>query len=82
MKRLAHTRSATVPELVFPGNHQDDIYMRSEDLDGRGKNVSLAPVVGDSEGQGSSALSRPMRDDSPAARITPQKLKDRPIIRR
>ena len=24
-------------ELVFPGNHQDDIYMRSEDLDGRGK---------------------------------------------
>jgi hypothetical protein len=31
----------------------------------------VAPLAG---GQGSRALSVPMRDDSPAARITPQKL--------
>src|SRR5208337_2230296 len=31
----------------------------------------------DAGGQGSSALSRPMREDSPAARITPQRAKDR-----
>src|SRR5437879_13845367 len=32
-------------------------------------------------GHGSSALSRPMRDDSPAARMTPAKLTDRDMLR-
>jgi hypothetical protein len=34
-------------------------------------------AAGASGGQGSSALSRPMREDSPAARITAHKLGDR-----
>src|SRR5437660_3803055 len=32
-------------------------------------------------GHGSSALSRPMREDSPAARMTPAKLTDRDMVR-
>ena len=31
--------------------------------------------------QGSRALGRPMRDESPAARMTPQKLGARPMVR-
>src|SRR5579864_4774309 len=33
-------------------------------------------------GHGSSALSRPMREDSPAARMTPAKLTDRDMVRK
>src|SRR5579859_6902549 len=44
------------------------------ELRSAGPDGGVRSHVGVSGGQGSRALSRPMRDDAPAARITPQKL--------
>src|SRR6202167_3220479 len=47
------------------------------------RNVSLhGPCPVASGGHGSKALSRPMREDSPAARITPAKLAAKVMLRR
>ena len=69
--------------FILAHDYQHFIHMGKVEAYGSGEErfgrCETASEPADAGGQGSSALSRPMREDSPAARITPQRARVRPM---
>src|SRR6478752_3329498 len=76
---LAYATGATLASL-FPATITTKSVAADNDRIAEERNVPLEADCSEAGGQGSKALSRPIREDSPAARITPAKLGARDML--